>query len=52
MKYFKKNSAVLVTTLFISQVIQRILWETEVLNKTEKSILFMLVFLSVKVILE
>ena len=52
MKELKRNSVALVTALFMSQIIQHILLKMEVLNKTEITMLFMLVFLTVKEILE
>ena len=48
----KKNSVILIITLFLIYIINYLLNFTEVLTKKDKSVIFMLVFLCVKAIYE
>lgn len=48
----KKNSAILIITLFLSQIINYFLSFTENVSKKESTVIFMLVFLCVKAIYE
>ena len=48
----KKNSAILIITLFLSQIINYFLSFTENVSKKESAVIFMLIFLCVKDIYE
>ena len=48
----RKNSAILIITLFLTKFINYLLNFTEVLTKKDKTVIFMLAFLCVKAIYE